>query len=67
LSVAIVEELELIWVCCRWHATYSTHGWKWHPKHVEQLSDKINSVTCASSWNYIVEYSSFNFEPPDRF
>ena len=23
----------------------------WHPKHVEQLSDKINSVTCASSWD----------------
>jgi len=20
------------------------------------LSDKINSVTCASSWNYILEY-----------
>jgi hypothetical protein len=25
-------------------------------KNVEQLSDKINSVTCASSWNYILEY-----------
>jgi len=25
-------------------------------KHVEHLSDKINSVTCASSWNYILEY-----------
>jgi hypothetical protein len=24
--------------------------------HVEQLSDKINSVTCASSWNYILGY-----------
>ena len=23
--------------------------------YVEQLSDKINSVTCASSWNYILE------------
>ena len=26
------------------------------PKHVEQLSDKINSVTSTSSWNYILEY-----------
>jgi hypothetical protein len=26
------------------------------PKHVEQLSDKINSVTCAYSWNFILEY-----------
>ena len=25
-------------------------------EHVEQLSDKINSVTCASCWNYILEY-----------
>jgi len=25
-------------------------------EHVEQLSDKINSVTCASSWDYILEY-----------
>ena len=25
---------------------------------VEQLSDKINSVTCASIWNYILEYFS---------
>ena len=26
LSAAVVEELELIWVCCRWrvHATYNT-------------------------------------------
>jgi hypothetical protein len=24
---------------------------------VEQLSDKINSVNCASSWNYVLEYS----------
>jgi hypothetical protein len=23
---------------------------------VEQLSDKITSVTCACSWNYILEY-----------
>jgi len=23
-------------------------------KHVGHLSDKINSVTCASSWNYIL-------------
>jgi hypothetical protein len=22
---------------------------------VEQLSDKINSLTCASSWNYVIE------------
>ena len=40
LSVAIVEELELIWMCCGW-----------------QLSDKINSVTCASCWIYILEYN----------
>ena len=33
-------------VCC----------YRGHPKHVEQLSDKINSVICASSWNYILEY-----------
>ena len=25
------------------------------PKHVEQLSDEINSVACASCWNYILE------------
>jgi hypothetical protein len=25
------------------------------PKYVEQLSDWINTVTCASCWNYIVE------------
>jgi hypothetical protein len=25
-------------------------------KNVQQLSDKINSVTCASIWNYILEY-----------
>jgi hypothetical protein len=23
--------------------------------YIEQLSDKINSLTCASSWNYILE------------
>jgi len=26
------------------------------PKHVQQLSDKINSVTFASNWNYILEH-----------
>jgi len=31
-------------------------GWWWRPKHVEQLSDKINSVTCAPSCNNILEY-----------
>jgi hypothetical protein len=48
LSAAIVEELEPVWVCC---------GWR--PKHVEQLSDKMNSVTCLSSWNYILENCMF--------
>ena len=28
-------------------------GCWWWPKHVEQLSDKINSVTCASCWIYV--------------
>jgi hypothetical protein len=71
LSAAIVEELELIWVCCRWgvdlflfscgfwrkHGVYAPEdGWQWRPKHVDQLSDKINSVACVSSWNYILEY-----------
>jgi hypothetical protein len=23
-----------------------------HPKHVEQSSDKINSVTCVSCWDF---------------
>ena len=34
LSAAIVEELELIWVCCKWreHTTYNT------PKSVPTLS-----------------------------
>jgi len=51
LSTAIVEELELIWLSfCA-----PEERWLWRPKHVEQLSDKINSVTCASSWNYILE------------
>jgi len=26
---------------------------------VEELSNKINSVTCASSWNYILEYFDY--------
>jgi hypothetical protein len=28
-------------------------GCWWCTKHVEQLSDKINCVTCASCWTYI--------------
>ena len=84
LSAAIVEELELVWVCCRWRMPPTTHsnqfqlfhdrsrqqygvkvtrccsyscfvlpkiGDMWRPKHVEQLSDKINSVACASCWD----------------
>ena len=27
----------------------------------EQSSDKINSVTCASIWNYILEYRILKF------
>jgi len=29
-------------------------GWWWRSKHVEQLSDKINSVTCASCWDLYI-------------
>jgi hypothetical protein len=25
--------------------------WLWPPKHVQQLSDKINAVACASCWD----------------
>ena len=54
LSAAIVEELELMWVCCGWGVTlflFSCGCWRKHgvllkmgdsenPKHVEQFSDK---------------------------
>jgi hypothetical protein len=29
-------------------------GWQWYPKHAEQSSDKINSVTCASCWDFCI-------------
>jgi hypothetical protein len=57
LSAAIVEDLELIWVFCGWR-TRTVVGWCWwwwwRPKHVEQLSDKINSVTCAFCWDLYI-------------
>ena len=27
---------------------------QWYPKHAEQSSDKINSVTCASCWDFCI-------------
>jgi len=41
LSAAIVEELELVWVC--WECC--DDGWWYQSKHVEQFPDKINCVT----------------------
>jgi hypothetical protein len=46
LSAAIVEELELIWVCCGWRTPPTTHS--------KQLSDKVNSVKCVSSWDLCI-------------
>ena len=56
LPAAIVEELEPVWVCCGWRRPQiqdavdtvvcaPDDGWWYHPKHVEQFPDKINSVT----------------------
>ena len=45
LSAAIVEELELVWVCCGWLTPPTGHdGWWYYPKHVEHFPDKINCV-----------------------
>jgi hypothetical protein len=32
---------------------------------MEKLSDKINSVACASGWNYILEY--FDYDQDARY
>jgi hypothetical protein len=55
LSAAIVEELELV------YATHSTlkpvdDGWKYHPKHVEQVSD-INKLCNVASCSIYIEYT----------
>jgi heme A synthase len=58
LSAAIVEELELIWVCCGWRTPPTTHSNRF------QLiaADSINAVTntrccrysCMRSWRWVI-------------
>jgi hypothetical protein len=69
LSAAIVEEMELVWVCCGWRTPPTTQiadavdtvvcapddWWWYHPKHVEQFPDKIKCVTLHLV-GYILEY-----------
>jgi hypothetical protein len=50
LSAAIVEELELVRVCCGWRTP--DDGWKYHPKHVEQFPDINKLCNVASCWIY---------------
>ena len=74
LSAAIVEKLELVWVCCGWRTAVTAwqipdsvdtvvcaldDGWWYHSKHVEQFPDKINCVTLHLV-GYILEYQSIN-------
>ena len=54
---AIVEELEPAWVCCGWRKSQQD-------AQVTEyiLSDKINSVTCASCWDlYTRTTSNINY------
>ena len=68
LSTAIVEDLELVWVCCGWRYCYLPLSWKsWnrfecavggvrHPQHtqtVEQFPDINKLCNVASCWIYI--------------
>jgi hypothetical protein len=61
LPTAIVEELELVCVCCQHtqtcsnFSTIAADGWRYYPKHVEQFPDKINCVTFHLV-GYILEY-----------
>jgi hypothetical protein len=48
LPAAIMEELELVWVCSQ-HSTDMVvctpdDGWRYYPKYVQQFPDKINCV-----------------------
>ena len=49
LSAAIVEELELIWVCCRWcvHATYNT------PKSVPTLPQQQQTTVRCNGYQML--------------
>jgi hypothetical protein len=53
LSAAIVEELELIWVCCRWHVEkyyniITMHG-PMNIKHILVLSYKLTFILLQTS------------------
>jgi len=49
LSAAIVEELELIWVCCGWRTL-----WRQAAVTVWQIQDGVDTVVCApdDGWRY---------------
>jgi len=56
LSVAIVEKLELIWVC-GWRVDmffFSCGCWRKHGVYGQKLKLSINSVTCASCWDFYI-------------
>jgi len=58
LSAAIMEELELKWVCRGWGVDlllFSRGCWRKHDSETRNMwsssQTKINSVTCASCWD----------------
>ena len=52
LSAAIVEELELIWVCCRWPPT--THSNQFHLFHDSSRQECGVTVTRCCSYSCFV-------------
>jgi hypothetical protein len=58
LSVVIVEESELIWVCCRWRVDLKTktdqHA---NQQHTQISSDSSTIAADNSTGTYIIHYS----------
>ena len=70
LYAAIVEELELVWVCCGWRTAVTAwqiqdavdtvvcapdDGWRFHPKTCRAVSRYNTLCNVASCWKYILE------------
>jgi hypothetical protein len=75
LPASILEELELVWVCCGWQIPDALDtvvcapddGWWYHPKHVGQFPDINKLCNVASCWIYIGEYCVLVFRRRHNF
>jgi hypothetical protein len=54
LSAAIVEELELVWVCCGWRRPPTTHPNRFQPFHDSSRQQCGVTVTRCCSYSCFV-------------